>query len=135
MKLKILFFLLVLMTFSSPVSAQKLAQKRFWKSKKFWVTFSMTTASMVADYRTSQTGIKRGGVESDPIFGSSHPSMFRMTAVGLPINFGYVYLGYRMSKSRHKPIRDIWLVPAAYFTISHSQLAFHNTTMCPNKCN
>jgi hypothetical protein len=103
------------------------SRENFWRSKKFWISFGLATVSMFADYEESQQAFARGAHEDDPIFFSSRPSLGRMTAIGLPLEFGASYAGFRMSESRNPVVRKLWWIPAAGQVGEHVTLALRAT--------
>jgi hypothetical protein len=117
--MKNLILIVSIMLFSFPAGAQE--RVHWYNSKKFWISFGISAAATMADYRESQGAFSRGAVESDPIFGASRPSLQRMTIIGLPITFGYSYAGYKLSRSHVKIIRDFWWMPPSYETAIHTE--------------
>jgi hypothetical protein len=102
------------------------ANPHWYTSKKFWIPFAVDGAAAVADYKTSQTRFNHGFVEADPVFGSPHPGMARMTAIGLTGDFALSYAGYRMSQSHHKLLRDFYWLPASADAEEHQYYAVRN---------
>lgn len=105
---------------------QEQARHHFYRSKRFWIPLAIGVASMAFDYRSSQQGIARGAVETNPIFGSHRPGTARMIAIGMPIETGFSFVGYRMSESRHRYIRVFWLAPEAWDVYGHVSAVVHN---------
>lgn len=119
--------IVALLLFALPVHAEP--KHHFWHSKKFWTAFAIDSAAMVADYGESQAAFARGAHETNPIFGSRRPSFARMSVIGIPFTFAYSYTSWRMSESRHRVLRDAWLLPVTYDVGNHAYLAFGNTQL------
>jgi hypothetical protein len=102
------------------------ASPHWYTSKKFWIPFAVDAAAAVADYHSAQVGFAHGEHENDPVFGSSQPSMARMTTIGLTADFALSYTGYRMSESKHKILRDFYWLPASADAEEHQYYAVRN---------
>ena len=104
--------------------------KPWFKSKRFWTTFSLQTAAMTADFVTTRQSLARGGVETNRIYGS-HPSNARLYSIGVPLEFLVAYGSYAASQDKNKAIRQIgWILPSAVIGL-HIRAAIHNTNVCP----
>lgn len=125
--MKMTIAILALVLLASPVEAKP----HWYTSKQFWGTLAVEASAMTADYSSSQRGFARGGVEANPIFGSSRPGAAHMVAIGLPIDFGFAMAGYRMSQSRFRAVRLLSFAPAAYATERHIQSTIHNEEWNP----
>ena len=99
-------------------------QKARVSDRKFWLLVSVSTASMVADYETTQSCLKRLTCkELNPIFGSRYPSRARMYAIGGALTSLSVYGSYRLKKKG----KWYWWLPLAGSTVMHAYLARHNS--------
>ena len=104
--------------------AREEAQKTKVADRKFWLLVSVNTASMVADYETTQSCLKRLTCkELNPIFGSKYPSRARMYAIGGALTGLSVYGSYRLKKKG----KWYWWLPLAGSTVMHAYLARHNS--------
>jgi hypothetical protein len=116
---------IALLLLSTPAAAQP-KHHHFWRSKKFWIAFTIDTGATLADFGEAQNAWAVGSSENDPIFGTARPGFGRMTAIGMPITFAVSYASFRMSGSRHRWARALWPLPVAYDAADHVYWAASN---------
>ena len=96
-----------------------------------WVDIAAT----FADAETTRRSINRGSTEYNPFLGRT-PGGFRTYATLLTVGFGYATMTQVIQDRVEKP-RLFKLGLTSMAAISHSFVAYHNTTVCPGNttCN
>lgn len=89
----------------------------------------MDMAAAIADAETTRRSINRGSTEYNPLLGRS-PSTARTYATLLTIGFGYATMTQVIQDRVEKPRPFKWGL-TAMAVISHSYVAYRNTTVCP----
>lgn len=93
-------------------------------SKKFWEQVAVLSSASLADGLTTNSLIRRGGFEHDPIFGTAQPSLPRMIGIGMPIEFSLAALNAKINHTHS------WM-PIIGGASAHALLAYRNTTLDP----
>ena len=128
----LLVTLITLPARAEPQDGPKEARHSHWvRSGKFWASFALVSAAAYADAATTQSAIRRGASEDNPLFGS-HPSMGHMMAINEPMAFVSAWSADRISKQGGKMASAWFVFPSAAAGL-HILAAAHNTTLhvCP----
>jgi len=115
--------------------AQSPHRRPFYRSKAFWIAFTVDVAASAADVAGSQHAFRQGGHETDPIFGARRPSTARMLAIGLPIAFGTVLGSYELHNrlpEGHWWRNAAW-APVAWDAANHARLAAHDFSLMDSR--
>ena len=95
----------------------------------------MDIAAALADAETTRRSINRGSMEYNPFLGRT-PSGPRTYFTLLTVGFGYATMTQVIQDRVEKP-RMFKLGLTSMAVLSHSLVAYHNTTVCPGNttCN
>lgn len=125
--MKIGLGLLLYLSLCLPSHAQSISIHRdhWYRSKRFWITFTVNLAAESADYYSTRRALDKGGYETDPILGR-HPSISRLIGTGVGWDFISTYAAWRVSESRSVKGRVLWSLPGDGEDIAHVWLSVEN---------
>jgi hypothetical protein len=100
--------------------------------KKFWTFTAVQFGAAVFDIETTQAGMRNGGVEGNPLFGS-HPSRAKMYGVSFPLTAAVCALEYRLKKDGRNTNAEsdgaLWWALGAANVAVHTTVGVRNLRM------
>ena len=104
---------LALPALSAPARAVEVAKPHL--PPRFWTLTAAAVAGDFSDIASSQHLWRARPVafEQNPLMGSHHPGVARMSAAMLPVTAANAYLAFRMSRARNPQVGTgvIWISP------------------------